>query len=171
MVAKAPPFDQLLRECEHSAVHLEMRDGYMRSDPAFIAWQTGERIDPAVRWPSWAELLSSVLRRGVGVRRARIISEPISDYVRYEYDVTDGLNIAAGEQVRWLPRRVATGLALPGNDFWLFDESRLLVNHFNGEGESTGHELVDDPDVVKLCATSFEAVWEHAVPHADYRPT
>ena len=143
----------------------------MRSDPAFIDWQAGAVIDPAERWPTWHELLRSVVGRGVRVRRARIVSEPISDYVRYEYDVTDGLNIAAGEQVRWLPRRQASGLAVPGNDFWLFDGTRLLVNHFDGDGESTGHELVEDPVVVKFCASSFEAVWDLAVPHADYRPS
>lgn len=26
------------------------------------------------------------------------------------------------------------------------------------------------PVVVKLCSSAFDAVWERAVPHADYRP-
>lgn len=34
-----------------------------------------------------------------------------------------GHNVKAGEEVRWLPRRQASDLALPGNDFWLFDGS------------------------------------------------
>jgi hypothetical protein len=170
-VATSPGFADLFALCQRSAVHLELRDGYMRSDPAFVDWQDGQRIDPAERWPSWFTLLGAAVARGVEIRRARIVSEPISDYVRYEYDVTEGLNIAAGEQVRWLARRRATDLALPGNDFWLFDESWVLVNHFDGDGEETARELLDDPVVVKLCAASFEAVWERAVPHTGYRPT
>jgi hypothetical protein len=97
------------------------------------------------------------------------VSEPISEYVRFEYDITF-TNVLAGEQVRWLPRRKATDLALPGNDFWLFDDKVLIVIHFTGEGESAGLELVNDPDVVKLCSSAFEAVWERAIPHEDYRP-
>jgi len=30
--------DQLLSSCERSAIHLEMRDGYSRTDPMFTAW-------------------------------------------------------------------------------------------------------------------------------------
>lgn len=170
-MATSPGFADLLAECQRTAVHLEMRDSYMRSDPAFVEWQAGQRIKPAERWPSWFELLGAAITRGVEIRRARIISEPISDYVRYEYDITGELNIAAGERVRWLPRRQATDLSLPGNDFWLFDDSQVLVNHFDGDGEATARELLDDPDIAKLCAASFEAVWERAVPHAEYRPT
>jgi hypothetical protein len=119
--------EQSLRTAAVSAVHPEMRDGYM-----------------------------------------------LSDYVRFEYDITGGHNAYAGEDMRWLPRRQATGLALPGNDFWLFDGETLLVNHFSGAGDRTATEHVTehvtDPAVVKLCATAFDAVWNLAVPHAEYTP-
>jgi hypothetical protein len=168
----APTLDELMRSCERSAVHLELRDGYTRDDPMLTAWLAGERLDPADRaswWNSWLELVADSVARGVEVRRARIVSEPVSEYVRYEYDVTFR-NIIAGERVRWLPRRLATDLALPGNDFWLFDEGTLLVNHFSGEGDKVGVDLFRGQAVVKLCASAFEATWERATPHDDYRP-
>jgi hypothetical protein len=59
---------------------------------------------------------------------------------------------------------------LPGNDFWLFDGEKLLVNHFDGDGEWVGPELLDDAEIAKHCATSFEAVWEMAIPHEEYQP-
>jgi hypothetical protein len=164
--------EDMLRACERSAVHLEMRDGYMRSDPTFIEWQAGRRWDPADReswWHPWHAATSEVSGRGVDLRRARIVSEPISDYIRFEHELTF-TNIMSGEKVRWLSRRRATDLALPGNDFWLFDERIVLVNHFTGEGEVAAHETTTDPAVVKLCASAFEAVWERATPHEDYRP-
>ena len=74
-----------------------------------------------------------------------------------------------GQEVRWLARRNATGIALPGNDFWLFDSSLLLVNHFDGEGEWLETSTSTDPHEVQLCADAFEAVWELGVPHSDYR--
>jgi hypothetical protein len=106
----------------------------------------------------------------VSIRRARIVSEPLSDYIRYEYAVTAGHNVAAGEEVRWLPRRLTTNLALPGNDFWLFDGQTLIVNHFSGGSDWIGMEIDSDPSAVKLCAEAFEAVWSRAVSHEDYKP-
>jgi hypothetical protein len=132
--------------------------------------KAGETLDPAERWADWLGLVTAATSRGVEVRRARIVSTPVSEYIRFEYDVTDGLNIAAGEDVRWLPRRNATDLALPGNDFWLFDSSLVLVNHFDGEGENMEVELMDDPAVAKLCESAFEAAWARATPHTEFQP-
>jgi hypothetical protein len=165
----AAAFEGLFRSARHSAVHLEMRDGYAR-DADFQEWVSGCRFDPAERWQSWFDLMAQTTIRGVEVRRARIVSEPISDYIRFEYDVTSGHNIKSGEQVRWLPRRSASGLALPGNDYWLFDGETVLFNHFAGDGTMTGEELVTEAKTVALCTVAFEAVWQLATPHEDYRP-
>ncbi|MFB8206307.1 DUF6879 family protein [Streptomyces sp. NPDC056010] len=103
----------------------------------------------------------------VRVARARIVSEPVSEYTRYLHDNTC-TNAAAGELVRWLPRRRASDVALPGNDFWLFDGRRVQWNHFAGDGSSQGPEVTKDPAAVKLCADAFEAVWVRATPHDQY---
>jgi hypothetical protein len=113
------------------------------------------------RTPTFEELFRNCQRTAV--------STPVSEYIRFDYDVTDGLNIAAGEDVRWLSRRNATGLALPGNGFWLFESSLVLVNHFDGEGENMEVELTEDPEVAKLCESAFEAVWARATPHAEFQ--
>jgi hypothetical protein len=46
-----------------------------------------------------------------------------------------------------------------------------MINHFSGDGESTGHEVSDDPELINLCRSSFAAIWARAVPHDQYRPT
>ncbi|MFE9329719.1 DUF6879 family protein [Streptomyces sp. NPDC006925] len=164
----AATFEELFRAARSSAYHLETRDGY-EQDEAYAEWQAGHRFDAAERWPWWIELVSSAVARGVEVHRARVISEPVSSYIRYEHALTSGHNIKAGEEVRWLPRRRASTLLLPGNDLWLFDRSQVLFHHFAGDGRMTGQELVTDPAVVSRCATAFDAVWDAAVPHEDYR--
>src|SRR5207248_4320717 len=149
-----------------------MRDGYMRSDPDFAAWRDGQRWDPADReswWHPWYQATSDVTSRGVEIRRARIVSEPLSEYVRYEYDCTF-MNIIGGEKVRWLPRRRATDLALPGNDFWLFDDQVVRFSYFAGNGAYVGDEVTEEAAVVKLCASAFEAVWQRGIDHQQYRP-
>ncbi|MFE9296300.1 DUF6879 family protein [Streptomyces niveus] len=168
-----PTFDELIATCQRSAVHLEMRDAYdvdYETGP-FADWRAGHRLNPDDReswWRPWLDLITETVSRGVTVRRARIVSEPVSEYIRYEHSGTF-TNVAAGELVRWLPRRNASDLALPGNDFWLFDDKWVHWNHFNGNGEWTGEEITDDPAAAKLCASSFDAVWDRATPHDQYK--
>ncbi|WP_405184657.1 DUF6879 family protein [Streptomyces albidoflavus] len=162
-------FAELLGRCERSAVHLELRDCYAPTD-RFEAWKRGERIDWQDRaswWHPYDQLIADTVARGVAIRRARVVSEPVSDYIRWEHYVTRA-NVTAGEEVRWLPRRRATSIALPGNDFWLFDDTLLRVHHFSGDGVVVEDEITSASEVVKLCSAAFEAVWERAVPHHLY---
>ncbi len=165
-----PSVEALLDACVQSAVHLEMRDEYTPDDPVYLDWLAGVTIDPRERWRDWYNLMLATTGRGVVVRRARIVSEPVTDFIRYEYDLTTGLNIAAGEEVRWLPRRRASDLALPGNDFWLFDGRTVRFGYFAGNGEYQGDELIEDPTVARLCAAAFEAVWQRGIDHQNYHP-
>ncbi|MGR3933243.1 DUF6879 family protein [Streptomyces sp. BRA346] len=172
MPSNVPSFAELFRDCERSAVHLEMRDAYAvdYEESGFTAWRQGHRLNPDDRaswWRPWLDLVAGTAARGVVIRRARIVSEPVSEYIRFEHSGTF-TNVAAGEQVRWLPRRRASDLALPGNDFWLYDDKLIRFNHFTGDGASAGGEMVDEPAVVKLCSAAFEAVWERATPHDEY---
>ncbi|MEU0806368.1 DUF6879 family protein [Streptomyces sp. NPDC005970] len=172
MPSNVPTFAELISGCTDSAVHLEMRDVYSVDNERepFEAWRQGFRHDPADRaswWRPWLDLIQETVARGVVVRRARIVSEPVSEYIRFEHSGTF-TNVAAGEQVRWLARRRASDIALPGNDFWLFDGRLVRWNHFSGEGRSAGPEFSDDPAAAKLCAIAFEEVWARAVPHDEY---
>lgn len=164
-------FEDMLGLTRRCAVHLETRDEYLPDDPDFAAWRAGRR-PPGTYWPWWMNLVSVTVARGVDVRRARIVSEPLSRCARFEYDITEELNLACGEDVRWLPRRRASDLALPGNDFWLFDDEVVVFNHFTGDGSAAAEpfEVRTEPAVIKLCTIAFDAVWERAVPHLDYRP-
>ncbi|MEV6008620.1 DUF6879 family protein [Streptomyces sp. NPDC051976] len=173
MPSSVPTFDELMAGCTRSAVHLEMRDAYAVDNEKgpFADWKAGVRLDPADRaswWRPWLDLITSTVARGVVVRRTRIVSEPVSDYIRYEHSGTF-TNVAAGEHVRWLPRRLASGIALPGNDFWLFDGTWVHWNHFTGDGQWAGEEVTDDPAAAKLCAGAFEAAWDLGTPHDQYR--
>jgi hypothetical protein len=169
-----PTLDELITGVVASAVHLELRDVYTPSDPVFLRWKAGEPVgDLAAAWSEWLDLVRSCTMRGVRFRRARVFSTPPTDFLRYEYDLTEVLNLSAGEDVRWLPRSQASDLALPGNDFWLLDGKLVVFNLFDGEGEPlTGgddEQITDDPAVVQLCRSAFEAVWWRATPHREYR--
>ncbi|MEU8893269.1 DUF6879 family protein [Streptomyces sp. NPDC048442] len=165
-------FVELLANTRHSAVHLEMRDSYGIGEETseFGRWRAGwyPDRDRASWWGDFHTWVRDATLRGVEFRRARIVSEPVSEYIGYEHACTYQ-NVEAGELVRWLPRRKASDIALPGNDFWLFDDSVVMWNHFTGDGASAGPELDERPEVAKLCASAFATVWERATPHEDYR--
>ena len=164
-----PATYELLRAATRSAIHLELRDSYMPEDPSWRDWREGRRFDPAERYRTWFDLISATTARGVSVLRARIVAEPVTDYIRFEHDLTPGLNIAAGEQVRWLSRRRAADLLVPACDFWAFDDSVVVFNHFDGNGDWVNEERRDDSALARRLATAFAAIWERATPHDQYR--
>ncbi|MFD0169466.1 DUF6879 family protein [Streptomyces decoyicus] len=168
--AQQPSFAECIQGTDRSAVHLEMRDDYGDNE-RFAAWRRGERIDWDDRsswWRGFHDQVARAVERGVSIRRVRIVSEPLSEYIRWEHYLTRA-NLAAGEQVRWVPRRLASDLVLPCNDFWLFDDRLARIHHFAGDGSLVGDEFSSEPDILKLFATSFEAAWEHAIPHEEYQ--
>lgn len=172
MSQNAPDFAALLRSAERSAVHLEMRDVYSVGNEvdAFEHFKkTGEAdlCPDSPFWQDWVPVVREAVGRGVVMRRARIVSEPVTDYIRWEHALTP-VNIVAGESVRWLPRRLASDLALPGNDLWLIDEKRVLFHWFTGDGDWGGHAFNEEAAVVKMVSEAFEAVWERAVPHETF---
>ncbi|WP_411078665.1 DUF6879 family protein [Streptomyces sp. cmx-18-6] len=167
MPQNVPDFTALLRSAERSAVHLETRDSYM-ADPLFDVWREGRDVELPDEYRQWQDLVRETTARGVTLRRVRVVSEPVTDYIRWEHSLTARHNIAAGESVRWLPRRLSSDLALPGNDLWLIDDERVLFHWFTGDGEWAGHEFNEDPATVKMVVTSIEALWDRAIPHQEF---
>ncbi len=160
----------LMRSAERTAWHLELRDLYSPGDPDWLEWQAGARFDPAERWAFWSDLVRETVARGVNVRRVRVISEPVSEYIQFEYEVTAAHNVAAGEQVRWLPRQTTGGLLLPVEDFWVFDGKVMLWNHIAGDGSWVGEERSDDFALAQVCSAAFQSAWDRATPHSEYQP-
>jgi len=165
--------DELLDTFDRDAFHLEQRDWYgvLAEDEPFQRWLAGRPADPRDGLRPGLIRVRNAVRQGKIIRRVRVVTEPLTDYIRWEYECTPQ-NLAAGEDIRWLPRgRLPRDVVLPPGDFWLFDDRLVRFGHFAGDGEFLDHELSADPAVVKMCASAFEAVWERAVPHAEYRPT
>jgi hypothetical protein len=161
--------DDLLRGAGCRALHLEMRDTYAGTSPDFAAWLAGEPFDRNDGDAEWHAIVKPMIRRGVDIRRARVVSEPVSDYIRFEHAMTPASNLVAGEDVRWVPRLRVASLALTANDFWLVDEEVLFL-HFSGSGTLIDTELVTDSAIVDLCLTVFGAIWKRGISHHDYRP-
>ncbi|MGW1185880.1 DUF6879 family protein [Streptomyces drozdowiczii] len=175
MPQTVPPFAELLAQCTTSAVHLETRDVYAvdEEDQDLKAWRAGELAGLSERsswWGPFHDAVAAASARGVSVRRARVISTPATEYIRFEHACTPR-NLSAGEEVRWLPRDQAVGLLLPAHDLWLFDGRLIRWHHFAGDGTHL-HDVLDDrADIAEQTDAVFRAVWERAVRHEEFTIT
>lgn len=163
-------FERLLTDFEQEAIHLETRDAYGTTVelPYMAKWAAGEPDD--LEWlQGWCNTLRGHVAAGKSVRRARIVSEPLSDYQRWSHSIADSM-VEAGEDIRWVPRRGVSSIALPGNDFYLFDNNLVVFLHYAGSGLGTGKVSSTDPHDIHLCCSAFEAVWKLSIPHRDYQP-
>jgi len=161
---------ELTGSFRHTIVHLETRDAYGTETelPHMAKWRAGESDD--FEWlQEWCQKMRSHMDAGRSARRVKIVSEPLSDYQRWVYGVFTPI-AEAGEDVRWLPRPLASTICIPGSDYYLFDNQRVVFLHYAGTGLNTGFTTTTAPEVVEMCSTAFEKVWTLSVPHSEYNP-
>ncbi|HET9971590.1 MAG TPA: hypothetical protein VFQ68_25375 [Streptosporangiaceae bacterium] len=163
-------FEALLVNFGREVVHLEMRDTYGTAVelPHMAQWAAGDPDD--LEWlQEWCAALREHVKGGKSVRRARIVSEPLSDYQRWSYSIAYPM-VEAGEDIRWVPRKLVSSIALPGNDYYLFDGRLAVFLLYSGNGLAQGKLSSADPDVIRLCRSAFEAAWKLSIPHREYAP-
>ncbi|MFD9030107.1 DUF6879 family protein [Streptomyces sp. NPDC059567] len=164
--------NRLFESFESDAFHLELRDDYSvpDEDGPYASWLRGEQVDNSYMEP-WLAMVRQVTGAGKTVRRVRVVTEPHSPYIQWEYATTP-VNVEAGEQIRWISRAALPSHTLPvgGNDWWLFDDKILAVGHFDKDGRVLGSELISDPSTVAQCASIRDVLWGAATPHSEYKP-
>jgi len=165
--------NRLFERFAQDAFHLELRDDYSvpDEDGPYASWLRGDSVDNSYMEP-WLRMVRRVTDEGKTVRRVRVVTEPHTPYIQWEHATTP-INEAAGEAVRWLPRRDLPGhlnLPMEGNDWWLFDGRLLAVGHFDETGRVLGSELIDAPDLVSECTRVRDLLWRIATPHSEYKP-
>lgn len=110
------------------------------------------------------------VRRGTAAgrrySRVRVLTDPLTDYLQFELALTP-LNVSAGEDVRILSAARAQELALPRQDFWLFDDEWAAVMHFGDDGFSHA-DVVSDTTELRRFLEIRDLAWKDAVPFGDY---
>ena len=164
-------FNDLFTSFRREALHLEMRDAYGTAGeiPHLAKRLAGEPDDDTSWLEPWFDTVRACTEAGKVFRRARIVSEPVSDYQKWVLRDTH-LYVEAGEDIRWVPRRLVSTIPLPGNDFWLFDDKLVVFILFAGSGLVVDQITTTDLAAITLCRNAFEAVWQLAIPNSAYRP-
>ncbi|GAA3488773.1 hypothetical protein GCM10018987_28560 [Streptomyces cremeus] len=161
-------FRRLFETFAHTAWRLETRRGYAsdRQDPDFQTFlDTGTTAcDPD---DPWFVNIKAQTEAGKTVGRVRIADNPpttgqlfLLDYARH--------NAAVGEDIRYLWREDAERVALPAEDFWIFDSRLVALLRFDDEDNLLHIELITEPaQVVRYCVVR-DAAMHHALPRASF---
>lgn len=147
---------------------LELRDNYAVDARDLVAWRSGHFDEIQESYGAWRDEVAAWVTAGRTLRRVRVVSEPLSDYQQMAVRFS-GTAVDAGEDLRWLPRRLVSTVLLPGNDFFVLDGKTAMFNVLDGADDRAEIQLCDEPDVVSMCLTAFDEAWTLATPHHRYR--
>jgi Family of unknown function (DUF6879) len=96
-----------------------------------------------------------------------VVTRPLSDYLRYEFEWGYTFNVKAGEEIKILDLTDRENLGLPNEDFWMFDERSVVSMMYRPDGSQIGRELLDNPDIETYIRYKDIAL-EHSVPFEEY---
>jgi hypothetical protein len=155
-----------------SVFRLETLQTYDAQDEAeqLAAFLDGRPQPPDPGKAEWTAFVRRKRAGGVRVERVHVCREPLTLYLRYELTWSYAASVAAGEDVRILPLAIAEPwpVVLPPYDFWLLDEARLLVMHYDAAHRWLGVEPVSDPSLIRQAADAGRAALARAVPWQQY---
>ncbi|MGW6201500.1 DUF6879 family protein [Kribbella sp. NPDC055110] len=148
---------------------MELRDNYGVDQEDLDAWRAGDYAALEASYGGWRDEVAAMTAAGRTLRRVRVVSEPLSEYQQMAVRFS-GAAVEAGEDLRWLPRRLTSTLALPGNDCFVLDGKLAMFNVLDGGNERFEIQLYDEVEVVRFCLAAFESAWALAIPHREFRP-
>ncbi|MFD4530461.1 DUF6879 family protein [Streptomyces sp. NPDC058470] len=136
------------REFQSEAWRLETLPQYRvpQESEELEAFRSGKRIDPHSYASAYTEDLKR--QRGEGKRKGRVhvLTQPLSEYLRFEFSRYYAPHVLAGEDIRILDVTDREN-PLPGvRDFWLFDRSTVVLMNYEEDGTQINRELYEsDP--------------------------
>lgn len=149
-----------------SAFRLEQLDHYLNpvEEEPFQRHLRGLSDDLAWRRP-WLDLVAEATAAGKTMTRVHVVTEPWTDYTEFELTVAYPPAVRAGEDIRIIPR----GGPFVGHDFWLTEEPMTVARMiYMPDGDWTGVELTDHPDVVAQYVTWRAEAIAASIPLASY---
>jgi hypothetical protein len=163
-LATRAEFERLFDRFTRSAWRLECQGVYNEPEEReplkrFLA---GEPDDGAwfADWPVWIRAQRAA---GRTVSRVRVMTEPLTDYLRFQFTITPPA-VEAGEDIRLLPAAAFAALDLPREDFWLFDDTVVALLHFGDDGVA-GVEIITDDPTVATFRERRRRTWDAAFPY------
>ncbi|MFD9887981.1 DUF6879 family protein [Amycolatopsis sp. NPDC059027] len=113
----------------------------------------------------WQNRVRAWRREGRRMARVRMLTDPLTDYLRYQLFLTAAA-IEAGEEILFIDESHAVTLGAPKEDYWLFDDSKVAVLAF-GEAGVKGATLITDSGEIRPYLDWRATVTPVAFPHTN----
>lgn len=150
-------------DCHHTAdlFRLEVLPFYRADsdDDDFHRYLRGEPAPTAQVKQAWLDRIRADAEAGRIRRRVHAVTEPLTDYVRYEAEWGYAFNSAAGERIRIT--NLTDVLASVG-DFFVLDHEHVVRSRYDAAFRFH-HAEVLQPDVAVPYIALAELLWEHSV--------
>jgi hypothetical protein len=128
-------FQQAFENAQRTIFRLETLQ-YYQGDPGFDRYQAGEAWQDTDSKRHWVDLVRRRVSQGVLMQRVHVVTEPWSDYIRFELTQSYPPNLTAGEDIRI----VTAPAPWVGPDFWMFDDQQVWLMHYDEAGALVGVE-------------------------------
>jgi hypothetical protein len=163
-------FGEQLRRFDRAMFRLELQHEYREPIEAetVARFRAGDRQIPTelAFMRDWYAHIRASTRQGKLVERVRVHDEPATVYQRWERWI-GGWNIAAGERIRYLTREQAHAIGLlpaaGATDWWLIDDTRVILMHFDDVGHRIRTELTTDPVTLRQACAWRDLAISHGV--------
>ena len=154
-----------LFEDMHDLLRIETLDWYdsAADDPHYRRWLDTGRVEMNDTWRAWLDRIQRDTAAGITWRRVHIITEPLTDYLRFELGVQYVANAKAGEQIRIInaPDEARAGW----RDFFVVNGGRVAVSTYGTTGK---FQYADAPRDATDWAQWGRALWDAGVPFAQW---
>jgi hypothetical protein len=112
-----------------------------QEEEAIRRFLAGHPLDPAAT-AAWTERVKGYVASGRRVGRVHVITRPLNDYLKFEF-AHYRHNVAAGEDVRILDLTDQANPGLPDQDFWMFDDSLVVLMNYEPNGTQISREVFE----------------------------
>jgi hypothetical protein len=141
-----PDLGWWLQHFQRSAFRLETLPVYSVPQEAewFAEWQrSGNLPQLTPETDSWLKLVQAAKQAGKRMQRVHLVTPPLGDYLRFEL-ATQLPSVDHGEDCRIAEASRVEQVVRPLEDYWLFDDTVVILLHYDDGGRFLGTEEAAD---------------------------
>jgi hypothetical protein len=162
-------FNRFFDECRYTAFRLETLQVYDvgYEEEAFRRFLSDGEVITTDSHEEWGELVGG----GRRFSRVHVVTEPLTDYLRFESVWGYRSNVKAGEDVNILPIPEGSPWpeGIPRSDYWLFDSHQLVRMNYALDGAMLAPELVTDPEQIVQANAVRDRALHMSIPFTEYQ--
>ena len=167
MLLERDEWQKYFHTFERSAFRLEVHQVYTmpREQERFEQFLRGEETPPSFN-TAWHDTIRSNIAAGKTMTRVKLVRRPYTDYTRWLMGTGVPRNVEAGEEYRIIDI-TEREVDLPEQDFWMFDDKRVVNLNYRPDGTQINRELLESPDLEQYHRWRDLALKE-SIPFSEY---